>query len=51
MKILLATDGSAHIKAAVEEVVRRPFPLKTSEGIISVKDRAALVKNIRKNKK
>ncbi len=46
MKILLATDGSAHSKAAVEEVALRPFPAKTSVRIISVIDRAALTRNI-----
>ena len=46
MKILLATDGSAHSKSAVEEVARRPFPSKTSVRIISVIDRAALARNI-----
>ena len=46
MKILLATDGSAHSKAAVEEVARRPFPPKTRVRIISVIDRAALARNI-----
>ena len=46
MKILLATDGSVHSKAAVEEVARRPFPPKTSVRIISVIDRAALARNI-----
>lgn len=35
MKILLATDGSAHSKAAVEEVARRPFPLNTKVRIVS----------------
>ena len=35
MKILLATDGSAHSKAAVEEVARRPFPHNTKVRIVS----------------
>ncbi len=46
MKILLATDGSAHSKAAVEEVARRLLPAKTSVRIISVIDRSALSRNI-----
>lgn len=46
MKILLATDGSAHSKAAIEEVARRPFPPKTRVRIISVIDRVALTRNI-----
>ena len=44
MKLLLATDGSAHSKAAVEEIAGRPFPPKTSVRIISVIDRAALTR-------
>jgi len=43
MKILLATDGSAHSKAAVEEVARRPFPLNTKVRIVSVYERTALI--------
>lgn len=46
MKILLATDGSAYSKAAVEEVARRPFPPSTRIHIISVIDKAALLRNI-----
>lgn len=46
MKILLATDGSAHSKAAVEEVARRPFPSKTRVLIISVIDRASITRNM-----
>ena len=46
MKILLATDGSAHSKAAVKEVGNRPFPPKTSIHIISVIDKIALARNI-----
>lgn len=46
MKILLATDGSAHSKAAVKEVARRPFPPKTLVHIISVIDRAVITRNI-----
>ena len=46
IKILLATDGSAHSKAAVEGVARRPFPPKTSVRIISVIDRGSLTRNM-----
>ena len=46
MKILLATDGSTHSKAAVEEVARRLFPPKTEIRIISVIDKVALSRNI-----
>ena len=45
MKILLATDGSAHSKAAVKEVANRPFPPKTRVHIISVIDKVALTRN------
>ncbi|MBC7627125.1 MAG: universal stress protein [Ferruginibacter sp.] len=43
MKILLATDGSTHSKAAVEEVARRPFPPNTIVRIISAYERIALI--------
>ncbi len=43
MKILLATDGSAHSKAAVEEVARRPFPLNTKVRIVSAYERTPLI--------
>ena len=43
IKILLATDGSPHSKAAVEEVARRPFPLKTKVRIISAYERTPLI--------
>ena len=43
MKILLATDGSAHSKAAVDEVARRPFPLNTKVRIVSAYERTALI--------
>ena len=46
MKILLATDGSTHSKAAVEEVARRLFSPKTEIRIISVIDKVALSRNI-----
>lgn len=36
MKILLATDGSAYSKAAVEEIARKPFPPNTEVYVISV---------------
>jgi nucleotide-binding universal stress UspA family protein len=36
MKIVLATDGSEHSKAAVEEIAARPFPPHTQLRIISV---------------
>ena len=35
MKILLATDGSAHSNAAVKEIATRPFPTKTKVHIVS----------------
>ena len=43
MKILLATDGSVHSIAAVEEVARRPFPLNTKVHIVSVYERPRLI--------
>ena len=43
MKILLATDGSAHSKAAVEEVANRPFPLKTEVRIVSAYAKISLL--------
>ena len=43
MKILLATDGSEHSKAAVEEVANRPFPLKTEVRILSVYEKVSLL--------
>ena len=42
MKILLATDGPAHSKAAVEEVASRPFPLNTEVRIVSAYDKSSL---------
>jgi nucleotide-binding universal stress UspA family protein len=36
MKILLAVDGSPHSQAAVDEIVRRPWPASTTVRIISV---------------
>ena len=43
MKILLATDGSAYSKAAVDEVARRPFPLNTKVRIVSAYESTALI--------
>ena len=43
MKILLAVDGSAHSKAAVEEVARRPFPPNTVVRILSAYERTPLI--------
>ena len=43
MKILLATDGSAYSKAAVEEVANRPFPLKTEVRIVSAYAKISLL--------
>ena len=36
MKILLATDGSEHSQAAVDEIAQRPFPAGSQVRIISV---------------
>ena len=36
MKILLAVDGSPHSDAAVEEVIKRPWPPQTEVKIITV---------------
>lgn len=36
MKILLATDGSPHAQAALEAVIRRPWPPRTQIRIVSV---------------
>ena len=46
VKILLATDGSAHSQAAVEEVANRPFPPKTEVRIISAYERAPRIMNV-----
>ena len=43
MKILLATDGSIHSKAAVSEIARRPFPPNTKVRIVSAYERTPLV--------
>jgi nucleotide-binding universal stress UspA family protein len=36
LKILLATDGSAHAQAALQAVIRRPWPPRTELRILSV---------------
>ena len=36
MKILLATDGSNHSEAAVDEIARKPFPAQSELLVISV---------------
>ena len=46
MKILLATDGSAHSKALVEEIANRLFPPKTEVRIISAYERAPRIMNV-----
>lgn len=46
MKILLATDGSAHSKAAIEEVARRPFPLNTKVRIVSAYERTPQITSL-----
>ena len=46
MKILLATDGSPHSKAALEEVARRLFPPKTKVRIISAYEREPRIMNV-----
>ena len=38
MKILLATDGSEHSQAAVDEIAQRPFPAGSQVRVISVVD-------------
>ncbi len=43
MKILLATDGSTHSNAAVEEIANRPFPGGTQVLIISAFVSTALI--------
>ena len=46
MKILLATDGSANSKAAIEDVARRPFPINTKVRIVSAYERAPRIMTI-----
>ena len=46
MKILLATDGSANSKAAVEDVARRPFPINTKVRIVSAYERVPRIMTI-----
>jgi nucleotide-binding universal stress UspA family protein len=43
MKILLATDGSEHSSAAVQEIANRPFPQGTQVLIISAFQSTALM--------
>ena len=43
MKILLATDGSAHSNAAVEEIANRPFPEGTELLIISAYENTSFI--------
>ena len=38
MRILLATDGSEHSEAAVDEIAQRPFPMGSQVRVISVVD-------------
>ena len=42
MKILLATDGSAHSKASVEEIANRTFPANTKVRIVSAYEKSSL---------
>ena len=46
MKILLATDGSAHSKAAVEEIARRPFPVNTKVRIVTAYESSAAITSV-----
>ncbi len=43
MKILLATDGSAHSNAAVEEIANRPFPDDTKVLIMSAYENSGFI--------
>ena len=43
MKILLATDGSEHSNAAVEEIANRPFPEGTQVLIISAYENTSFI--------
>ena len=43
MKILLAVDGSAYSDAAVEEVVRRPWPPKSEVKVITAVETPIIV--------
>ena len=43
MKILLAIDGSAHSKAAIEEVARTLFPLNTKVRIVSAYEKIPVI--------
>ena len=42
MKIILAIDGSAHSKAAVQEIAKRPFADNTKVRIISAYEKTSL---------
>ncbi len=46
MKILLATDGSEHSKAAIEEIASRNFSAGTEVSIISAYDGSSIVMSI-----
>ena len=46
MKILLATDGSAHSKAMVEKVADKLFPPKTKVHIVSAYKKASQISSI-----
>lgn len=43
MKILIATDGSVHSKAAIEEIARRPFPPNTKVHLVTAYERTFLI--------
>lgn len=46
MKILLATDGSAHSKAAVDELIKRELPLNTEVRIVSAFESPMLILSV-----
>ena len=46
MKILLATDGSAYSKAAVEEIARRPFPVNTKVRIVTAYESSPAITSV-----
>ena len=46
MKILLATDGSAHSKIVLEKVAGKPYPPNTEVRIISAYHRTPLISSI-----
>ncbi len=43
MKILLATDGSVHGSAAVEEIANRPFPVGTQVLVLSAYENKSIL--------